>query len=108
MDTGYAGVYRQRIIRSKIAGMNISTGWDRIDLACRAAREWIRTEAPDGDGEGSLPCCGLSLVRSWRGSEFWTSRLLVLFVLWLCGSVIMRLFPVRQGAGNILPSFTTM
>ena len=43
VDVGYAGVYRQRLIR---AGMIIATGWGRIDLAHHAAREWIRTEAP--------------------------------------------------------------
>lgn len=43
VDAGYAGVYRQRLIR---AGMIGATGRGRIDLAHHAAREWIRTEAP--------------------------------------------------------------
>lgn len=43
VDVGYAGVYRQRLIR---AGMIVATGRGRIDLAHHAAREWIRTEAP--------------------------------------------------------------
>lgn len=42
VDVGYAGVYRQRLIR---AGMIVSTGRGRIDLAHHAARDWIRTRA---------------------------------------------------------------
>ena len=44
VDVNYAGVYRQRLIR---AGMIASTGWGHIDLAHHAAREWIRTQAPE-------------------------------------------------------------
>ena len=43
VEVNYAGVYRQRLIR---AGMIVSTGWGRIDLAHHAAREWIRSQAP--------------------------------------------------------------
>ncbi|MXW96506.1 MAG: hypothetical protein F4110_15225 [Acidimicrobiaceae bacterium] len=42
VDVGYAGVYRQRLIR---AGMIVSTGRGRIDLAHHAARDWIRARA---------------------------------------------------------------
>ena len=44
VDVNYAGVYRHRLIR---AGMIVSTGWGRIDLADHAAREWIRAQAPE-------------------------------------------------------------
>lgn len=44
VDTSYAGVYRHRLIR---AGMIVSTGWGRIDLAHHAAREWLRAQ-PSG------------------------------------------------------------
>ena len=43
VDTNYAGVYRHRLIR---AGMIVSVGRGRIDLAHHAAREWLRTQAP--------------------------------------------------------------
>ena len=43
VDTSYAGVYRHRLIR---AGMIVSTGRGRIDLAHHAAREWLRAQAP--------------------------------------------------------------
>ena len=43
VDTNYAGGYRHRLIR---AGMIISTGRGRIDLAHHAAREWLRTQTP--------------------------------------------------------------
>ena len=45
VDVGYAGVYRQRLIR---AGMVVSTGRGRIDLAHHAARDWIRARAQAG------------------------------------------------------------
>ena len=47
VDVGYAGVYRQRLIR---AGMIVSTGRGRIDLAHHAARDWICARA-QADGQ---------------------------------------------------------
>ncbi len=41
VDAGYASVYRKRLIR---AGMIVSAGRGRIDLAHHAARQWIRTQ----------------------------------------------------------------
>ena len=51
VDVGYAGVYRQRLIR---AGMIVSTGRGRIDLAHHAARDWIRARA-QADGQQLTP-----------------------------------------------------
>lgn len=42
VDANYASVYRQRLIR---AGMIVSAGRGRIDLAHHAARQWLRTQA---------------------------------------------------------------
>lgn len=41
VDANYASVYRQRLIR---AGMIVSTGRGRVDLAHHAARQWLRTQ----------------------------------------------------------------
>ena len=46
VDTNYAGVYRHRLIR---AGMIVTTGRGRIDLAHHAARGWLRHKARSGD-----------------------------------------------------------
>ena len=46
VDTNYAGVYRQRLIR---AGMIVATGRGRVDLAHDAARGWLRQKALSGD-----------------------------------------------------------
>ncbi len=45
VDTNYAAVYRQRLIR---AGMIMPTGKGRIDLAHHAARGWLRQQAAGG------------------------------------------------------------
>ena len=45
VDTNYAAVYRQRLIR---AGMIMPTGKGRIDLAHHAARGWLRQKAAGG------------------------------------------------------------
>lgn len=42
VDGNYASVYRQRLIR---AGMIVSPGRGRVDLAHHAARSWLRTQA---------------------------------------------------------------
>ena len=46
VDTGYAGVYRRRLIR---AGMIAATGRGQIDLAHHAARQWLRHKALSDD-----------------------------------------------------------
>ena len=43
VDTSYAGVYRQRLLR---AGMIRPAGWGRITLAHHAARDWLREQNP--------------------------------------------------------------
>ena len=45
VDTNYASVYRHRLIH---AGMVVSTGRGRIDLAHHAARAWLRFKASNG------------------------------------------------------------
>lgn len=50
VDTNYASVYRQRLIR---AGMIMATGRGRIDLAHHAAREWLRAKTPTDDAAGA-------------------------------------------------------
>ena len=50
VDTNYAGVYRQRLIR---AGMIMAAGRGRIDLAHHSAREWLRHKALTDDPAAS-------------------------------------------------------
>ncbi|MDE0474100.1 MAG: ATP-binding protein [Gammaproteobacteria bacterium] len=47
---GYAGVYRQRLLR---AGMILPAGWGRITLAHHAARDWLREQDPSHGPEPS-------------------------------------------------------
>ena len=44
--TGYAGVYRQRLLR---AGMILPAGRGRLTLAHHTARDWLRQQATETD-----------------------------------------------------------